>query len=174
MTYQIRSVRPSERPKVLAHTLSLSTDDRHLRFGVGLNDDAISDYINRIDFNKDLVMGVFNIDQKLLGVAHGATYSQDGKIVTELGISIEATLQGQGFGSKLIDEILLRAKLMGSTQLIVQTLTHNTALRAILKKKGGTGTAEGTEFTARFNLTPLKPSARRFNKEAESAKQLSL
>ena len=55
--------------KLLAHFLALGEDDRYLRFGRPISDEAIAQYVERIDWQSSAVFGVF--DESLeIGRAH--------------------------------------------------------------------------------------------------------
>ena len=54
-----------QRDLLLEHFLALYAEDRRLRFGVCLSDQAVSDYVARIDFGRDAVFGVFDDDMRI-------------------------------------------------------------------------------------------------------------
>src|SRR4051812_1622701 len=71
------------RASLLVHFAALSTEDRRLRFGASLSEETIAAYVERIDFERGAVFGIFDDTLALAGVAHLAL-SDD---VAELGIS---------------------------------------------------------------------------------------
>jgi hypothetical protein len=57
---------------MLAHFTSLDSEDRRLRFGAPLRDEAIANYVERIDFVRDGVFAVHDGTLRLLAVVHVA------------------------------------------------------------------------------------------------------
>ena len=55
----IKELSEQDRPFMLNHFLGLSPSDRRLRFGAALPDEAVSRYVQRIDFTRDTVFGVY-------------------------------------------------------------------------------------------------------------------
>ena len=55
----IKELSEQYRPFMLNHFLGLSPSDRRLRFGAALPDVAVSRYVQRIDFTRDTVFGVY-------------------------------------------------------------------------------------------------------------------
>ena len=66
----IRSLSARHRPRILAHLLALDTNDRYLRFGYAAADDQIRRYVERIEFERDEIFGVFNRRLDLIALAH--------------------------------------------------------------------------------------------------------
>ena len=115
-------------------------------------------YVQSINLNRDLALGLYDEQNTLVGFAHGAAYSEGGWPVTELGISVESGLQSSGCGTRLLDAIMELARKQGSTKLIVNTLTRNQAMKRILQKKGGQALISGSELVAEFSLGDLDDS----------------
>ncbi len=66
----IRRLRATDLPAVEAHLLALDSCDRHSRFHALLGDDAIRDYIGRIDFERMILIGAFDEgSERLVGMA---------------------------------------------------------------------------------------------------------
>ena len=61
---------PVDRAALERHFLALDADDRRLRFGAPQNDSAMRAYVERIDFSRDAVFGVWDADLQLIGAAH--------------------------------------------------------------------------------------------------------
>ena len=152
-THRIRPLSGLERVAVWHHLKELGEDDLHLRFGMKTTPEKLLKYVQSINLNRDIALGLFDtVNGKMMGFVHGGTYSEKGWPVTEVGISIHPTLQGKGWGTVLLEEVMHRAQALGATKLVVQTLTHNHAIRKILRKKGGAGIVSGQELTAEFPL----------------------
>lgn len=147
----IRPITGLERIAVWKHLKGMTEDDIMLRFGISTRPETMKSYVQKINLNRDLALGVF-INNQLMGFAHGATYDEGGWQVTEVGLSVNSCLQGQGWGTKLLDAAIELARKNGSIKLIVNTLTRNQAIRRILKKRGGEERIEGQELSAEFVL----------------------
>ena len=105
-TVPVKELRERDRRRMLKHFLALERHDRLLRFGSPVNDEQITRYVNGIDFDRDLVFGVYNRVFKLVAVGHLAFADRDQDKhkstekdqVAEFGVSvlpiaIEALLQ---------------------------------------------------------------------------------
>lgn len=66
----IKELSEQDRPFMLNHFLGLSPADRRLRFGAALPDEAVTKYVNAIDFNRDTIFGVYESTFNLVGVGH--------------------------------------------------------------------------------------------------------
>jgi hypothetical protein len=72
MDIPIRELSRLDRVSLEPHFLALDSEDRRLRFGTPLNDDAVRAYAARIDFEHDAVFGAYGDDLHLIGAAHVA------------------------------------------------------------------------------------------------------
>jgi hypothetical protein len=77
------------------HFSHLSADDLFLRFGAHCRPEIINAYVDGIDFRESIVLGVFNDDLELIGVAHLG--SDEGGL--ELGLSVLAGYREHGVGT---------------------------------------------------------------------------
>jgi hypothetical protein len=91
----VRELSRLERPALERHLLALGGQDRRLRFGAALNDSAVSAYVERIDFERDALFGVFDDALHLTGVAHVARSGAH----AELGVSCSRALRPATFAS---------------------------------------------------------------------------
>ena len=66
----VRELHAGYREEILNHLLQLNDEDRRLRFGTQTPDEVIRHYVENLDFNKDAIFGVFDLDLKLIGMAH--------------------------------------------------------------------------------------------------------
>src|SRR5712692_3767184 len=85
----------ADAPALERHFLALDADDRRLRFGAPQSDYAIRAYVERIEFGRDAVFGVWGDDLELLGAAHLA---RSGKRA-ELGLSVLSAYRRSGLGA---------------------------------------------------------------------------
>src|SRR5690606_12480885 len=68
MSNVVHPLTAASRPEILEHLVALSPDDRRLRFGVPVTDEAIAGYVERLDFDRDAVFGVRDDAGALVGV----------------------------------------------------------------------------------------------------------
>ena len=98
----IKELSEQDRPFMLNHFLGLSPSDRRLRFGAALPDEAVSRYVQRIDFTRDTVFGVYESTYNLVGVGHlafldpvslPALEGERTDRVAEFGVSVSAPMR---------------------------------------------------------------------------------
>jgi len=150
MTLSVHRLDPDLRPTLVAHFLSLSPADRHLRFGTGLAPRVIAGYVERIDFNRDAVFGVHDDSLALVGVAHVAF---DGERA-ELGLSVLPEHRHRGVGDALFRRAVAHARNRGAPEVVMQFLSTNVPMRLIAQRFGMDIASRGTEAYARLELLP--------------------
>src|SRR5882762_3811437 len=74
MNIHIRELSKLEQPALERHFLALGSEDRRLRFGIGMNDFAVRSYVKRIDFDNDAVFGVLDDELHLIGALLGRAH----------------------------------------------------------------------------------------------------
>ena len=139
-----------QRDLLLAHFLALDAQDRRLRFGVCLSDQAISDYVARIDFESDAVFGVFDEDMRLAGAGHLAR----GDGFAELGVSVLPAHRGRGMGGALLARTHMHARNWGVPTLFMHCLAENGAMMHLARKQGMRIATERGEADAYLELLP--------------------
>jgi len=146
-----KSLSSADREALTAHLLSLSADDRRLRFGTVASDATIRDYVARIDFDRDAVFGYFTDELSLGGAAHVAV--QDG--VAELGVSVLEGYRRRGIGSAMFERAAGFARNHFVRTLFMHCLTQNAAMMHIARKSGMKIVTGGGEADAHLELPPL-------------------
>jgi hypothetical protein len=141
--------------ELAAHFLALSDEDRRLRFGMKLDDAAIIDYVNGIDFTRDAVFGVTDPKLDLIGVAH-LSLSGDS---AELGISVLPGARNEGIGSALLERAAVHARMRGIDTLYMHCLAANAPMRRLARKAGMRILSESGESEASLQLA-AEPSQR--------------
>jgi len=151
----IRSLGPEHRERIAAHLLSLTTDDRYLRFGYVATDEHIHRYVDRLDFIHDDIFGVYNRRLELIAMAHLA-YSRDPQSANcaEFGVSVLARARGRGYGRRLFERAVLHARNEGVELLFIHALSENVAMLKIARAAGATLERFGTETEAHLRLPP--------------------
>lgn len=145
-----------DRASIEAHFLQLSAEDRRLRFGLSLPDDAVREYVSRVDFDEHAVFGVFDENMQLDAVAHLARKNES----AELGISVVQAARGRGLGSALLARSHTHARNWGVEVLRMQCLTENAAMMRIALKQGMTIVRQSGEADAFLSLPPADATSR--------------
>ena len=132
MNIHIRELSKLEQPALERHFLALGSKDRRLRFGTGMNDFAVRNYVKRIDFENDAVFGVLDDELRLVGAAHLGR--GDGH--AELGVSVLPGHRRRGIGSALLARAHMHARNWGVRALFMHCLTENAAMMHLARKQG--------------------------------------
>jgi RimJ/RimL family protein N-acetyltransferase len=156
----IRSLSARHRPRILAHLLALDGSDRYLRFGYAAADDQVERYVEHIDFERDEAFGVFNRRLELVALAHLA-YEPDHEgpppgrpRAAEFGVSVAVRGRGRGYGTRLFDHAVLRARNRGVETLVIHALTENAAMLKIVRNAGARIENLGSDAEAWLRLPP--------------------
>src|SRR5258708_25780754 len=123
---------PADRAALEQHFLAVGADDRRLRFGAPQNDSAIRAYVERIDFGRDALFGVWGADLQLRAAAHLARAGKR----AELGLSVLAGHRRHGLGGALLSRACMRARNWGQHALFVYCLSENEAVMLLAPKSG--------------------------------------
>ena len=150
MSIAVQRLAEHARAALLEHFLTLSPDDRHLRFGSSLSAEGIATYVDRIDFERDAVFVVHDDDLLLVGVAHLAFLDDH----AELGLSVLPGHRGRGVGSALFERGAAHARNRSVPRLFMHCLRENAAVVHIAQKFGMHIVAEAGEADAHLELPP--------------------
>ncbi len=157
----IRSIGPSHGERIAAHLLSLSPQDRYLRFGYMANDDQVQRYVDGLNYVRDDIFGIYNRKLELIAMAHLA-FSTDSVLSScaEFGVSVLAKARGRGYGSRLFDRAIIHARNEGVGMMFIHALSENTAMLNIARKGGATIERDGSESEAYLKLPPADLDSR--------------
>ena len=164
-TVLVKELGERDRRRILRHFLALDDSDRLLRFGSVIPDDAITKYVEKLDFRHDIVFGVVNRVFQLVGVGHLAFAKADkGKPtqkerVAEFGVSVSKSARGQGVGSRLFQRAAIHCRNADVDTLYMQCLTSNQTMMHIAKKAGMEIKREYGEADAYLQLPPPSPGS---------------
>jgi len=129
----IRKLWIGEAARYRDHLLRLDQDSRHSRFGGGVSDEFIHNYV-RTTFGLGSVVHGFFADGTLRGAAElrplGRAFARE----AEAALSIEADLQSHGVGSVLLDRTLLAARNRGIKTLHMACLANNRRMQELARK----------------------------------------
>lgn len=145
----------SQRAAVEQHLLGLEADDRYLRFGHVASDDLVRGYVQRLDFDRDEVLGIFNRRLELIGMAHLARDGEPGESDSvEFGVSVSRHARGRGYGNLLFRRAMMHARNEGVSVMHIHALTENKIMLGIARNAGATVVRDGAESVAHLRLPP--------------------
>jgi ribosomal protein S18 acetylase RimI-like enzyme len=171
----IRSLSARHRPRILAHLLALDEQDRYLRFGYAAGDEQIRRYVERIEFERDEVFGVFNRRLELIALAHLAYEPDvDTQVATgaEFGVSVAVRARGRGYGARLFDHAVLRARNRRVESIVIHALSENVGMLKIVRKAGAEVENLGGDSEARLRLPPEDFASRLAGRVEEAVGEL--
>ena len=150
----VRVLGERHRPRVLAHLLALQPQDRLLRFGHVATDERVSHYAQSLDFDSDIVFGVFDRSLRLAALVHLAFGATDPAAAgsAELGISVLPHLRGRGVGALLLEHAITLARNRGVHALLINLARDNAPMLAIARKAGARVRFEGSDAQATLTL----------------------
>jgi len=147
----IRALTDFEREAVRKFYLSLSADDRRKRFCSTLTDDTISSYVDRLDFSRNTVLAAFDEHVQIIGLAELVR----GEKSSEMAFSVRPDRRGQKIGTKLIQRLMLRARICGISKVFVMFLSDNTPMRRMAIRAGMVlSVADGEAYAERELQVP--------------------
>ena len=134
----VRELHAGYRKEILNHLLQLNDEDRRLRFGTQTPDEVICHYVEGLDFNKDVIFGVFNLDLRLIGMAHLAYLPEvKGEArAAEFGVSVLPEGRAQGLGAALLQRSAVHSRNTRIETLYVHCLSNNKAMMHLAQKAG--------------------------------------
>jgi GNAT superfamily N-acetyltransferase len=129
----IRKLWPAESGVYRDHLLRLDPDSRHSRFGGGVSDEFIRNYVETTYPLNALVHGFF-VDGTLRGAAELRPLGPGLAREAEAALSIETAWQSHGVGSDLLDRTLLAARNRGIKTLHMACLANNRRMQELARK----------------------------------------
>lgn len=128
----IRRLSELHREDILRHFEQLSPQDLYLRFCTAMNADSVACYVERLNVDRDMLLGAFDGD-RLVGFCHLATPIDK---FAEVGISMLETHRAQGLGSKMMRRAKVYAKVMGAKGIYISCMSDNTPMIRLARKNG--------------------------------------
>lgn len=140
-------------PHILKHLLALSVHDRYLRFGYTATDEHIQRYVDKLNFDRDEIYGIFNADLEIIAMAHLAFIKEDGRESSaEFGVSVAAYARGRGYGARLFERAVIHARNEKVYQMYIHALSENAPMIRIARKGGAQIERDGSETEAYLRL----------------------
>jgi GNAT superfamily N-acetyltransferase len=166
-TVLVKELHERDRRRMVKHFLELENSDRLLRFGTVLPDEQVENYVNRIDFSRDMVFGVYNRMFKLVAAGHLAFAPRDDsksavtekERVAEFGVSVSKLARGMGVGSKLFERAAIHCRNNDVDTLYMHCLSSNKTMMHIAKKAGMEIHRDYGEADAYLKLLPANPAS---------------
>jgi GNAT superfamily N-acetyltransferase len=147
---QPKRLTPAERPAVAQHLAWLDDRDLRLRFGYWPAADALSSYVDKLDFERDALYGLFDDQLRLVALSHLAI-GHDPHIA-EFGVSVLKPHRHQGLGQVLMERSVEHAANTGVHTLVIQTLAQNKPMLRLMLKRTQDIESDGTERIAHLHL----------------------
>ena len=142
----IKELSERDRPYMVNHFKALSFEDRILRFGRPMTDEAITRYVDNMDFERDTMFGVYESAFNLVGVGHlgfpppeqlpGISDGENNETVAEFGVSVLAPARRLNVGTKLFDRAALHCRNKSIDTLYIHCLASNKPMLCIAHKAG--------------------------------------
>lgn len=156
----IRELHAGHRAEILEHLLKLNDEDRRLRFGTQTPDKVIEQYVEHLDFNKDTIFGIFNMNLTLVGMAHLAYLPEiKGQArAAEFGVSVLPEGRSQGFGTALLQRSAVHSRNTRIETLYVHCLSNNKAMMHLAQKAGMSVEYAYGDADAYLKLPPASPA----------------
>lgn len=164
---RIKELTERDRRRVLMHFLALGEQERLMRFGSALPDELVTRYVQKINFARDAVFGVYDDALRLVAIGHlaytprGAMPSLAGATarerIAEFGVSVLAPYCGQGIGTRLFERAAMHCRNDDIDTLYVHCLSSNEPMMHIARKAGMTIHRDHGEADAYLKLPPADP-----------------
>ena len=164
---RVKELCERDRRRLLMHFLALSSDDRLLRFGTPLSDELITRYVQKMDFARDTLFGVYDPKLMLIGVGHLAFAPRDAMLsiidittkeqVAEFGLSVSDTARGMGVGTRLFERAAIHCRNADVDTLTMHCLASNQTMMRIARKAGMQIKRTHSEADAYLTLAPANP-----------------
>jgi GNAT superfamily N-acetyltransferase len=123
----------ADAPKIEAHFLALSREDRRRRFHSPLGDDAVSAYCRSFNWSERAVIGAFDLD-RLVGIAESVRVAADS---VEIAVSVDSRWQQHGVGRELVRRAAASAANSGAAIAFLDYAPGETSIPHIARSLGG-------------------------------------
>ena len=165
---RVKALSERDRRRLLMHFLALNESDRLLRFGTVLPDELLTRYVQKLNFSRDTVFGVYDSRFRLMGVGHLAFAPREAlpavrdattkERVAEFGVSVSAEARGMGIGTRLFQRAAIHCRNVDVDTLYMHCLSSNRTMMHIAKKSGMDIERSYGEADAYLKLAPASPA----------------
>lgn len=129
----IRKLWIGEADRYRDHVLRLDPESRHNRFGAGVSEEFIRNYVDLCISLDGIVHGFF-VDGQMRGAAELRPLGSGFPDQAESALSVEKAWQGHGIGSALLRRTLLAARNRGYRMLHMVCLANNQRMQQLAHK----------------------------------------
>jgi len=130
---RVEILESSHRQYLLEHFMGLSESDRQFRFCSCMKS-TVEDYLSKIDFTRDRVLGAWNGDSVLVGVGH--LYFLEKHKVAYICLSVDSHFRGLGYGQILIEHAKKITRACCYPKLKILCSNLNTPIISLASKSG--------------------------------------
>jgi RimJ/RimL family protein N-acetyltransferase len=110
------------------HLLSLSTEDREMRFSMtGVSDGYVQSYVGKINFERDIILAMRNAAGEIVALAEVFPALTS----CEAAFSVEPQRRGKGLAATLVQLAIDVATAIGATVLHAQCVSRNVSMRRL-------------------------------------------
>lgn len=136
-----------EKQYSIEHLKALSSEDRRLRFGSAISDEAIVHYVSKMWDAPGAWFGIYAgvNETKLIALCHVAIDSNE----AELGLSVDSNYRKLKIGGKLFERGVIYIKSKGIKHVFMHCLSENMAMKHMAAKAGMTVVTSSGETDAR-------------------------
>lgn len=166
---RVRELCERDRRALLMHFLELNEADRLMRFGTVLPDELITRYVQKINFARDSVFGIFDSAFKLVGVGHLSYIPREAipfiarattKVRTaEFGLSVSHSARGMGIADKLFHRAEIHCRNADVDTLYIHCLSSNRAMMHVAAKNNMDIQCNQSVTEAFLKLRPVSSSS---------------
>jgi len=153
MQVVIRNLWPAALPQFRRHLHRLDRKTLTERFGRIVSDEWLDGYCEATDLVRGAIVGCW-IDGLLRGVGELRRHERLGSAAAEVARTLEPAFPDRGFGSVLVQRLVLPARNRGLDRLYILTDTSNGRMRRILRRLGCPVRFAGTQIEADRALAP--------------------
>ncbi len=134
----IRDLLPTDSEAIVAHLSALDAEDRRLRFGASVSDEAISQYVTGIAFWRAGLIGWFE-DGRLIGLAELIYDQVPGlanvqRMQAELAVTVLPEHRNRGVASELLRRAMVCARNRNVAAVTMMCLLENRQMRHLASK----------------------------------------
>ena len=148
-----RKLQYLDKEKLIQHLCSLQDEDRRLRFGIMITDDAIRNYVEKsFDDNQSQWFGC-SADGKIISACHAAIYNNEG----ELGCSVDKEYRGSGLAQEMFDRAVTYLRAHNITDVYMHCLSENQVMKHIARKNDMVVVSCDGETDAKVKVEPPSP-----------------
>ena len=148
-----RLFRSYHRDMVQQHLKRLQGQDRRLRFGAMIPDEAIDEYVSKSWDTNNVWFGIIE-EGEVIAAVHVA---QDSDSRAELGLSVDDNWRGHKLGQALFERAVIALKARNIRDVFMHCLSENTIIKHIARKNEMVMVSEYGETDADLHLSPSTP-----------------